>query len=55
MKTKCWKCHGRGWLYNHLLGVASLGYNYLIQAIMGKERQHPEDICPICHGQGWIE
>lgn len=55
MKTKCWKCHGRGWLYDHFLGILTLGLGYLIQAIDDGGSAHPDEVCPICHGKGWLE
>ena len=56
MKTKCWKCHGRGWLYDPVLGFFTLGIGTLIQAFDGHSGGgHHNEICPVCDGKGWLE
>lgn len=56
MKTKCWKCHGRGWLYDHTEGIFTFGIAYVLQFIDGHfNEDHDNEVCPICHGKGWLE
>ncbi len=58
MKVKCWKCGGKGWLYDHGAGIFTFGIGYLLQAldqVTGDVRWHPDQTCPICHGKGYQE
>lgn len=58
MKHKCWKCNGRGWLYDYASGICTLGIGYLIQAVAGKHScningEYINDRCDVCGGKGW--
>lgn len=60
MKVKCWKCGGKGWLFDHLEGIFTFGVGYLIQALAGKNSYNidGEPInkrCPVCNGNGYQE
>lgn len=55
MKHKCWKCKGRGWLYDHADGLLTFGLGYIFQAMDGKDGQKEgrNITCPICDGKGY--
>lgn len=59
MKVKCWKCGGKGWTFDHLAGIFTLGIGYLICALDGKEGalagRPGNNLCPICEGDGYLE
>ena len=60
MKIKCWKCGGKGWLFNHEEGLLTFGIGYIIQAMAGKDSkniygQPINKRCPICNGRGYQE
>ena len=60
MKVKCWKCHGRGWLFDHEEGIFTFGIGYLVQVLAGKhacniDGEYINDRCPICEGKGYQE
>lgn len=60
MKVKCWKCGGKGWLFDHAVGLFTFGIGYLVQAVAGKDSrnidgEHINKRCPICNGKGYQE
>ena len=59
MKVKCWKCGGKGWLFDHLVGIFTFGLGYLVCAVDGlegaKEGRGGNILCPICEGKGYQE
>lgn len=59
MKHKCWKCGGKGWLFDHMAGIFTLGFGYLICAMDGlegaKAGRPGTELCPICNGKGYQE
>lgn len=60
MKVRCWKCGGKGWLFDHEEGVLTFGISYLIQAVAGKHArniygEYINERCPVCKGKGYQE
>ena len=59
MKHKCWKCGGKGWLFNHADGIFTFGLAYLWMALDGLEGAKAgrlgNILCPICNGKGYQE
>lgn len=59
MKVKCWKCGGKGWLFDHTIGWLGFGLGYLICALDGldgaKAGRPGNILCPICKGKGYQE
>lgn len=57
MKHKCWKCGGKGWIFDHGEGIFTFGLGYLFQALDGITGAHEgrNKICPICDGKGYQE
>ena len=60
MKTKCYECGGKGWLFDHEVGLFTFGIGYLIQAIAGKDSKNIDgeyinNRCPVCNGKGYQE
>ena len=57
MKYRCWKCGGKGWLFDHMEGIFTFGIGYVIQAIAGRDSnidgQPINKICPVCNGKGY--
>lgn len=42
----CPNCKGKKYVYDHMLGIFTLGMGYL----MGRD-----DVCPTCDGKGFIK
>lgn len=59
IRQKCWKCGGKGWLHDHLMGIGTLGLGYLVAAVDGlkgaKEGRKLTKLCPICEGKGYLD
>lgn len=60
MKVRCWKCGGKGWLFDHVEGIFTFGIGYLVQAFAGKSArniygQPINTRCPVCGGKGYQE
>lgn len=59
IRQKCWKCGGKGWLFNHALGIGTFGLGYLVMAVAGRntaEKDGPANrTCPICEGKGYLD
>lgn len=47
----CPKCKGKGVVFDHVFGVFTLGWGYLLQALDDSDK----DSCPKCGGSGFIE
>lgn len=53
MKIECWKCKGKGWIYDHEDALFTCGLSYIFQILDGKDGYNI--ICPICNGKGYQE
>lgn len=53
MKYKCWKCKGKGWVYDHEDALYTIGLSYIFQILDDKDGYNI--ICPICNGKGYQE
>lgn len=58
-RQKCWKCGGKGWLFDHALGIFTFGIGYLISALDGidgaREGRLGNELCPVCEGKGYLD
>lgn len=57
IRHKCWKCGGKGWLFDHEAGFFTFGIGYLIQALDGREgaNEGRNKSCPVCEGKGFLD
>ena len=51
MIKKCFKCGGKGYIFDHMLGIFTLGMGYLAQT--SKDSCY-QDECNACAGSGLI-
>lgn len=47
----CPKCKGKGRVFDHVLGIFTMGWGYLSQMIDDDDKE----VCPRCDGSGFIE